>query len=82
MCRLSNGETNGNLDTNQSSDFDARVVLRPFNSPEFDEFLRGWQVGVSGGYGREDEAVSPAALRTPAGVTWFTYNSKVSGGWH
>jgi phosphate-selective porin OprO and OprP len=74
---LSNGETNGNLDTNNSSDFNARIVFRPFNSPEWDE-LRYLQIGLSGGFGNEHEPINPSVFKTPAGVPFFQFNSTVT----
>jgi phosphate-selective porin OprO and OprP len=75
---LSNGGINGDLDTNQSSDFDARVVIRPFNSPDCWCCLCGWQFGLSGGFGNEHEPINPSILHTPAGVPWFEFNSTVT----
>jgi phosphate-selective porin OprO/OprP len=69
---ISNGEINGNSDTNDQKDFVGRVALRPF-APSDLLALRWLQVGVSGSYGIEDEPVSPSTLKTPATVPWFTY---------
>jgi phosphate-selective porin OprO/OprP len=65
---LSNGETNGNtVDTNNHKDFNGRVALRPLNSPDLYPWLRGLQVGLSGGVGVENEAFARRsfARRTP-----------------
>jgi phosphate-selective porin OprO and OprP len=75
---LSNGGINGNLDTNNSSDFDARIVCRPFNSPDCWFCVCGWQIGLSGGFGNEHEPINPSILHTPAGVPWFEFNSTVT----
>ena len=81
MCRLSNGGTNGStadIDTNWSNDprCPRRVSVRS-SSPEFGELCAVSKSAYSGRFSREDEAVSPASLHTPAGVTWFTFNSGV-----
>jgi phosphate-selective porin OprO/OprP len=74
---VSNGETNGNTDTNNSKDVDARIALRPFGEPQGAGLLHGLEFGISGGTGVEDEAVSPSTLKTPATVPWFAYKSGV-----
>jgi phosphate-selective porin OprO/OprP len=74
---VSNGEINGNLDTNDQSDFNARVAVRLFNDPAFWEILWGLQVGVSGGFGNENETANPSTLTTSAHVPWFQFNSTV-----
>lgn len=73
---VSNGEQNGNTDTNDNKDLTARVVLRPFRDPcAF--ALEGLQIGMSGGAGVEQESIIPTTLRTPATVPWFQFNSGV-----
>jgi phosphate-selective porin OprO/OprP len=74
---VSNGEINGDADTNEHKDFNGRIAVRPFNSPEFMDFIHLLQIGISGGVGIEQEPVNPAVLRTPATVPWFTYNATV-----
>ena len=74
---FSNGDQNDStIDTNNHKDFNGRLALRPFNSPDAD-LLRGLQLGISGGYGVENQAISPSVLTTPATVEWFAYNSGV-----
>jgi phosphate-selective porin OprO and OprP len=75
---LSNGGINGDLDTNDSSDFDSRIVVKPFDCPYYSSYLRGFQFGFSGGYGIEHEPINPNTLKTPLGVPWFEYNSTVT----
>jgi phosphate-selective porin OprO/OprP len=74
---VSNGEINGNADTNKYKDFNGRIAIRPFSDPGRWDVLRRLQIGVSGGVGIENEAVSPRTLRTPATVPWFAFNSTV-----
>jgi len=74
---VSNGEINGNTDTNNHKDFNGRIAIRPFNDPDRWDVLRRLQLGVSGGVGVENEPVSPNTLKTPATVPWFAYNSTV-----
>src|SRR5205085_2439287 len=74
---VSNGEINGDIDNNEHKDFNARVAIRPFNSPAFLPTARGLQLGASGGVGVQQEAVNPLTLRTPATVPWFVYNATV-----
>jgi phosphate-selective porin OprO/OprP len=69
---VSNGEINGDFDTNKQKDVNARVVVRPFVESEW---LRGLQLGISGGTGVEDEPISPNPLRTPSTVPWLTFNA-------
>jgi phosphate-selective porin OprO/OprP len=73
---VSNGEVNGNGDTNNSKDVNGRVAVRPF-ATWGGSFLQRFQVGISGGYGIENEPVNPNNLHTPAGVTFFKFNSNV-----
>jgi phosphate-selective porin OprO/OprP len=82
---LSDGEINGNgsngIDTNNGKDLNARVVFRPFNTPD-GGFLRHLQFGMSGGWGVENEALNtttnPITYKTPATVPWFSYNAGVT----
>jgi phosphate-selective porin OprO/OprP len=75
---ISNGEINGNsLDTNDHKDVDARIAIRPLNDPDNYEWLRWFQIGVSGGFGIEQEAISPSSLKMPDTVTFLTFNSTV-----
>ncbi len=63
---ISNGEINGNFtDTNNHKDVDGRVAIRPLNSPDGWDWIRYFGVGVSGGFGIEQEAMSPSSLKNP-----------------
>lgn len=76
---VSNGEINGDADTNSHKDLNARIAVRPFPC---DERLRGLQLGISGGGGIEQELVAPNTLRTPATIPWFRFNPNVrADGW-
>jgi phosphate-selective porin OprO/OprP len=75
---ISNGEINGNsTDTNNHKDVDARVAVRPMNDPDNWEWLRYFGVGVSGGFGIEQEPMNPLTLRTPDTVPFFVFNPTV-----
>jgi phosphate-selective porin OprO/OprP len=74
---ISNGEINGNSDTNEHKDLNARVVFRPWYTEDSEDPLRWLQFGVSGGFGVEQEPINPSTLRTPATVPWFQFNSTV-----
>jgi phosphate-selective porin OprO/OprP len=74
---VSNGEINGDFDTNKLKDVNGRVVVRPLNWEALWPALRPLQLGISGGTGVEEENVSPNTLRTPATVQWFQFNSTV-----
>ncbi len=74
QAAVSNGEINGDFDTNKQKDFNARVAVRPFVEAEW---LRGLQLGVAGGVGKEGEAPLPNPLRTPETVPFFQFNSSV-----
>jgi phosphate-selective porin OprO/OprP len=74
---VSNGEINGDGDTNNQKDFAGRVAVRPLNWDELWTSVRGLQVGVAGTIGIEQEPVSPSTMRTPATVPWFQFNSTV-----
>lgn len=71
----SNGEQNGDTDTNGAKDATARVAVRPFalwGGP-----LRRLQFGAAVNGGNQFEPIAPAALRTPAGVPYFQFNRGV-----
>ncbi len=78
---VSNGDPNDStIDTNNDKDFNARAVLRPFYDPDGCGVLNGFQVGIAGSFGVENDAVSttsstPPTITTPATVTWFAYNT-------
>lgn len=75
---ISNGEINGNtIDPNNHKDFNGRVAVRPFNDPDASIWIRGIQIGMSGGFGIEQEAINPATLRMPDTVPFFNFNSTV-----
>ncbi len=74
QAAVSNGEINGDFDTNKTKDLVGRVVVRPFAGAPG---LGTLQFGVSGSVGTEQEAVSPTPLRTPLTVPFFAYNSTV-----
>jgi phosphate-selective porin OprO/OprP len=71
---VSNGEINGDFDTNKQKDVNGRLVLRPFEGLRW---LGGLQVGVSAGVGEENEPISPNPLRTPQTVPFLQYNAPV-----
>jgi phosphate-selective porin OprO/OprP len=75
---VSNGEINGNGDTNENKDLNGRIAWRPFSSPYFSPWLHYLQVGVSGSIGVEHEPINPNTLKTPATVPWFHFNSTVT----
>jgi phosphate-selective porin OprO/OprP len=74
---VSNGEINGDGDSNNQKDLVGRVAVRPLNSDEVWTSVRGLQLGVAGTVGIEQEPIAPATLRTPATVPWFQFNSTV-----
>jgi len=74
---VSNGEINGDFDTNKLKDVNGRVAVRPLNWDGLWPVVRGLQLGVSGGTGVEEENVSPNTLRTPLTVPWLVFNSTV-----
>jgi phosphate-selective porin OprO/OprP len=74
---FSNGEQNDStIDVNNHKDFNGRLAFRPFNDPDA-VWLHGLQIGIAGGYGVQNEPVSPNVLTTPATVEWFAYNAGV-----
>jgi phosphate-selective porin OprO/OprP len=73
---VSNGEQNGNGDTNNSKDLNGRLALRPFATWE-GSWLERLQIGMSAGYGVEYEPVMPNSLKSPEGVTFFQFNKDV-----
>jgi phosphate-selective porin OprO/OprP len=75
---FSNGEINGDGDTNEHKDLNARVVVRPWYAEDDGWWLLKWlQFGASGGFGVEQEPINPNTLKTPATVPWFQFNSTV-----
>jgi len=73
---VSNGVQNGDADTNESKDINARVAVRPFARWEANPLQR-FQFGISGGWGVENEPANPNTLRTPASVAFFKFNKNV-----
>ena len=74
---VSNGEINGDSDTNDLKDLVGRVVVRPLNDERLWPIVRGLQIGISGSTGKEQEPMSPNTLRTPANVPFFQFNPAV-----
>jgi hypothetical protein len=64
---VSNGQINGDMDTNDSKDVNGRIALRPFRTWASMPGLQGLQIGISAGAGIENEPIAPNTLRTPAG---------------
>jgi phosphate-selective porin OprO/OprP len=75
---VSNGEINGDIDTNEPKDLNGRLAFMPFNSEEIAPVLQRFEVGISGGFGVEQEPMMPSILRTPATIPWFAFNSGVT----
>jgi phosphate-selective porin OprO/OprP len=71
---VSNGENNGDYDTNIAKDFNVRLAVRPFQG---EGWLHGLQLGISGGVGKEEESVLPNPLRMPDTVPFLQFNSTV-----
>jgi phosphate-selective porin OprO and OprP len=70
---VSNGEINGNsTDLNNHKDMDGRIAIRPLSSSDVSPWLRGVEVGVSGGFGVEQEAINPATLKMPDTVPFIS----------
>src|SRR5262249_24710344 len=74
---ISNGEINGDTDTNDLKDLVGRVAVRPFGCSPCGSLLSGLQLGIAGTTGVEEEQAMPQTLKTPAGVPWFQFNSSV-----
>jgi phosphate-selective porin OprO/OprP len=75
---LQNGTTDGGSsdgDTNDSKEVAARLFAQPFKKSPGP--LRGLGIGVSGQTGRQN-AVTPAAYKTPGQLTFFSYASGVT----
>jgi phosphate-selective porin OprO/OprP len=69
---VSNGVQNGDADTDNSKDLNARVAVRPFAVWE-ESPLRRLQLGMSGGFGVLYSPVNPSGLRSPDGVPFFQF---------
>ena len=72
----SNGERDGDTDTNGAKDITGRVVVRPF-AWQKDTVLERIQIGASVNVGNQNEPINPQTLRTPAGVPFFQFNRGV-----
>jgi phosphate-selective porin OprO/OprP len=78
---VSNGDPNDStIATNNGKDVNARAVLRPFYDADGCGVLNGFQLGIAGSFGVEDDAISttsstPPTITTPATVTWFAFNT-------
>ena len=73
-----NGTIGGNNDTDDQKDIAARLAVMPFYTADCCyPLLQYLQLGVSGSTGFEQEPVTPATLRTPATIPWFTFKSGV-----
>jgi len=70
---VSNGEQNGDSDTNSSKDLNGRIAVRPFANS--DTFLKRLMFGVAAGFGVETETMTPSTLQTPAGVPFLQFKS-------
>ena len=73
---VSNGEQNGDTDTNGAKDGTARAVVRPFAWLE-DSPLKRLQFGASIDGGNQSEPINPMVLKTPALIPFFKFNSTV-----
>ena len=81
---LSNGGINGvtgstttDLDFRDNFDLNARVVIRPFRGLWDNGILENLQFGVSGSSGIQEGNLTPTSLKTPATITWLTFNNGV-----
>jgi phosphate-selective porin OprO/OprP len=72
----SNGEQNGDSDTNGAKDITGRVAVRPF-AWQKGGFLERLQLACSINAGNQSEAINPSTLRTPASVPFFQFNRTV-----
>jgi phosphate-selective porin OprO and OprP len=75
-----NGEINDDYDQNNGKNLAARVVVRPLNFPSLPDYLRGWQLGLSYSWGRDNETVSnttPNTIRMPDQVPFLVFNSAI-----
>jgi phosphate-selective porin OprO/OprP len=74
---ISNGVINGDTDFNNNKDFNARIALHPFGADYQPPALRFLEIGMSAGWGDQNQPVQPSTLVTPLGVRWFTFNPTV-----
>jgi phosphate-selective porin OprO/OprP len=74
---ISNGERDGDTDTNDNKDVAARVAVRPFRQRDDAPWLQRLQLGFAVTSGVQQESTSNLQLRTPAGVPFFRFNDNV-----
>lgn len=74
---VSNGQINGDFDTNNNKDINGRIAIHPFGGPDQLSIFRYLELAVSGSFGNQNQPVQPNALTTPLGVRWFVFNSTV-----
>lgn len=74
---VSNGEINGDFDTANPKDVNARIAVRPLAAAERWPGLQLLQFGIAVTSGIEQEPINPTTLRTPATVPWFQFNATV-----
>jgi phosphate-selective porin OprO and OprP len=74
---VSNGERDGDTDTNDNKDVAARVVVRPFRQHENLPWLQRLQFGFAATSGVQQQSTSNFVLKTPAGVPFFRFNDTV-----
>jgi len=69
----SNGEQNGDGDTNGAKDITSRVAVRPFAWRK-GGVLERLQVGAAVDVGNQFEPMAPQTLRTPANIPFFQFS--------
>jgi phosphate-selective porin OprO/OprP len=74
---VSDGEINGDIDTNNHKDVAARVAFRPFGNGDCDSLLTRLEFGISGTTGIQDESLAAFVYRTPATIPFLQFNSNV-----
>jgi phosphate-selective porin OprO/OprP len=74
---VSDGEINGDIDTNNHKDLAARVVIRPFGNDETESFRKRLEFGVSGTTGIQSESLATFVYRTPASIPFLQFNANV-----
>ena len=74
---VSNGERDGDTDTNDYKDAAARIAVRPFRRCDELPGLQRLQFGFAVTSGVQQESTSNFQLRTPAGVPFFRFADNV-----
>ncbi len=74
---VSNGEREGDTDTNDYKDAVFRLAVRPFAQCEDMPFIQRLQLGFAVTTGVQQESMSSFQLRTPAGVPFFRFLDNV-----